>query len=384
VVLRVDRPFEGVAYPDRRTPIPAPQGGLGVVADGRSDTLSLMDLGAGERLAAVPVGRDPVSIDGPTALALDAPRGAIYMTISNPEIPGAGPHAAHASGKSYGHVQALSRVDLRLLGEVQVDGKPASMILSEDRARLVVSHFNLKSAIAQLPDIESVRGVITIIDPGGFEVDPPPGPKSIAVCVAPDGLALSRPDGAKAFVACYGEDTIAVVDVSDPSADPVRIALGPTAGTPDAPIYGPSGVSLSPDGATVAIGCQASKEVRFFDVPSSLVLDGETIAVPGSPRGLAWSLDGSRLYVPTQDPDAIHAFDADGGEVAHRAFTPDECSAPRLVHPAGAGRLLLVCSGDAASPGRLLSLDEGTLDTVWSAQTGVYPDALAVVPGGAP
>src|SRR5690242_8868052 len=64
--------YEGEAYPDRRPKIEVPEGGMGVVTDSRSDTISLISLATGERFGVLPVGRDPVTIDGPHHAAIDA------------------------------------------------------------------------------------------------------------------------------------------------------------------------------------------------------------------------------------------------------------------------------------------------------------------------
>lgn len=386
VIEHRDVPFTGTAYPNRRVPIKVPAAGLGVVADVGSDTLSFVDLGTGQRSAKLPVGRNPVNTDGPDALAIDPPRGALYVALSYPETFGTGPHAAHLSGTLFGYVQKLALDDLRLLGEVSVDAHPTELALSEDRGRIVVSHFNLVDALKQLPDLEAAQGALAVIDPSDLDRSPAPDPVRIPVCVAPEGLALSRPDGALAYVACYGEDTIAVVDLSKPSANISRVPVGPGPGAPGQPSYGPRSATLSPDGATLALGCAVSHEVRFFDVASSTIQGARTIVTTGTPFFPAWSADGARLYVPVQGPDALLVFDVanDNTEAAQRAFAPGECDKPHVVQVESEAAVLLVCAGNGTDAGRVLALDASTLATLSSTEVGIDPHAIARLPAGAP
>src|SRR5207253_2599433 len=63
-----DLPYHGLAFPDRRVSISVPAGGLAIVTDSLSDTLSVVDPSAHQRVAGLPVGRDPLGVDGPVAI----------------------------------------------------------------------------------------------------------------------------------------------------------------------------------------------------------------------------------------------------------------------------------------------------------------------------
>ncbi|WP_437573533.1 hypothetical protein [Sorangium sp. So ce887] len=76
--------YEGDAYPDRRPEIAIPDGGMGVVTDSLSETISLIALETGERFGVRPVGRDPVTIDGPHRVVVDAAGGALYIATRPP------------------------------------------------------------------------------------------------------------------------------------------------------------------------------------------------------------------------------------------------------------------------------------------------------------
>jgi YVTN family beta-propeller protein len=144
-------PYVGEAYPDRRTPVAIPPGGLGVVTDSYSDTLSLLDLGTGKTLGSVPVGRDPVGLDGPHHVTVDPSGGFVYIGLSYPAIATGGPHGSHGSSLQYGYVQKLALDDFRILGQVRVDSNPGDIASSEDGKRVVVSHFDLQRAITSSP-----------------------------------------------------------------------------------------------------------------------------------------------------------------------------------------------------------------------------------------
>jgi DNA-binding beta-propeller fold protein YncE len=377
--------YQGEAYPNRRPKLVIPAGGMGVVSDSRSDTVSFVDLATGKRFASYPVGRDPVTIDGPHHVVVDRAAGALYVALSYPVLAGAtGPHVSHGSSSVAGYAQKLSLEDMRVLGEVQVDSNPGDIVLSEDGKRLVVSHFDLKRALDNPGDLEAARAALVVIDPATMAPTGSPDPVRIPLCVAAHGVTLSRPDAAHAYAACYGEDVLAVADLSDSKAPVKRIPLGPDA-TVGNPNYGPYGAVMSPDGKTIAVSNTVSKDVRFFDVASETFDDTKTIKTQGAPYFVAWSTDGSHLYIPTQDPDAIHLVDLtqNNQEIAFRALA-GVCQHPHVTELVGGSTVFLVCEGDQKAPGDVLMLDAQTLSTNAATQVGVYPDAFFRVQGGAP
>jgi hypothetical protein len=376
-------PYVGEAYPDRRAPVVVPPGGMGIVTDSLSDTLSLLDLGTGARFGTVPVGRDPVGIDGPHHVAVDQAAGTAFVALSYPVLAASGPHASHGSSVQSGFAQKLALDDFRILGQVRVDENPGDIVLSEDGKRLVVSHFDLQRAIASQGDPEKARATLAVIDPETLALTGSPDPVRITTCTAPHGVALSRPDGARAYIACYGDDTLTVVDlVAGKVVD--RVPVAPVPGLPGAPNYGPYSAVLSPDGSTVAIGNTVSKDVRFFDVASGTVDPARTVATLGAPYFPSWSPDGALLYIPLQAPDGVVVIDVANGnaEVARRDFASGECRSPHLAEIVGA-EIWVVCEGDHKANGEVLRLDSTSLATMKTIEVGIYPDSLVRV-GGTP
>jgi len=382
-VVHVYDPYEGDAYPNRRTPLDIPDTGVGLVTNSYSDTLSVLDLKTGASLGDYPVGRDPVNLDGPHHVTISPSGDAVYVALSYPVVNTSGPHASHGSSIQAGYAQKLDGTDLRVLGQVRVDTNPGDIVVSADGKRLVVSHFDLQRAIKNPGDIDAVRATLAVIDPSTMALTGSPDATRIPTCVAPHGVALSQPDGATAYVACYGEDTLAVVDLAAGKVlDRVPMAPG-VEGFGD-PQFGPYSAVMSPGGGQIAVGNTVSNDIRFFDVKSGKMQPERTLSMLGAPYFPAWSPDEKQLIVPLQAPDGVAVYDLEtSAETAHRDFTSNECPLPHVAMHLDDGLIALVCEGDHKTTGKVLWLDPDTLATVRQAEVGVYPDAFAVFAKGA-
>lgn len=376
-------PYEGEAYPDRREPLEIPEGGAGFVTNSYSDTVSVLDLGTGETLGTYPVGRDPVTLDGPHHVVVSPSGDAVYVALSYPVVSVSGPHASHGSSARSGYAQKLAGDDMRVLGQVRVDENPGEIVLSEDGSRLVTSHFDLQRAIKNPTDIDAARATVAVIDPEEMLLTGSAAATRIPTCVAPHGMVLSRPDGATAYVACYGEDAIAVVDLEGKVVKD-RVVVGSNAEGFGDPVYGPYSIVASPGGGLLAVGNTVSKDVRFFDTSTSKMAPDLSLSTQGAPYFPAWLEGEAKLAVPTQAPDGIAVFDmATQAEITSRQFTGEECPLPHVASVLKDGTIALVCEGDHAEPGKVVWLDPVTLETKREATVGVYPDALAVFQGEA-
>lgn len=377
-------PYAGDAYPDKRPTFKLPSGDVGLVSNNGSDSVSVLDLVSEMSMGSAPVGRSPVDNDGPHHIAGDRAGGFAYIALAYPAPAAApGPHAAHGSSSRSGFVQKLALDDLRVVGEVRIDTNPGDIVLSEDRKRLVASHFDLRKALVKGATDDEKRATLAVMNPASILAEGSPLPVLITTCVAPHGIALSRPDGKTAYAACYGEDAIAVVDLENPKAPVVRVPIGAGSGQIGAPTYGPYSAVLSPSGDKLAVGDTESKDVRFFNV-TSRTFEALVLKTMGAPYFPAWSTDGNTLYVPTQTPDAIQVVDlATGKPVTSRVFADKSCVLPHeAVFGSDHGTLYLVCEGDHVSPSVVLALDPTTLETKATMPVGAYPDRLLVL--GAP
>ncbi len=368
--------YQGEAYPNQRKPLVLPNTGALFVSNSYSDTLSVLDAVSGAVLGTYPVGRDPVSLDGPHHVVVSKPSNAVYVGLSYP-VPdtGDGPHAAHGSAVKPGFAQKLALSDLSIIGQVRVDNNPGDIVVSADGKRVFTSHYDLIRALKNPTDIDAARATIAVIDASTMALVNSPAPKRITTCVAPHGMIVSEPDAATAYVACYGEDSLAIVDVDKGTVE--RIAVGPNVVGFGNPSYGPYSLAISPDGKTIAIGDTTSTDVRFFDVTTKQMLPSQTIKVFGIPYFPAWSADGTQLVIPLQASDGIVIIDvATQQEVKYRSFVADECKRPHVVLRLPNDTLAVTCEGDHISAGNVVWLNPSTLETIQSQEVGVYPDAL--------
>lgn len=376
--------YTGDAFPNRRTPLVIPASGVLFVTNSYSDTISVLDAASAEVLGTYPVGRDPVSLDGPHHVVVSEATNALYLGLSYPaEDTGQGPHAAHGSSVKPGFAQKLALSDLSILGQVRIDNNPGEIVISANGKHVFTSHFDLARAVKNPTDINAARATIAVIDPSTMALVDSPAPKRITTCVAPHGMVLSEPDGATAYVACYGEDAIAVVDVNAGTVERIPVATNVTGfGNP---MYGPYSLMPSPNGEVIAMGNTVSKDVRFFDKTTKQMLLSQTLSAVGAPYFPAWSADGAQLVIPLQSPDGIVIIDvATRQEVEYRPFAADECKLPHIVTRLPDGTYAVTCEGDHVGPGKVLWLDPMTLETIHSRDVGVYPDALVYYRKGGP
>ncbi len=286
-----------------------------------------------------------------------------------------GPHATHGGSGVPGYAQKIDLKDLSVLGQVRVDPNPGDIVLSEDGSRLVVSHYDLQRATKNPTDIVAARATLALIDPATLAQ-----PQLIKTCVAPHGVALSRPDGRTAYVACYGEDRLALVDLTQPTAQPVLVDMGPGVVGFGAPSYGPYASTLTPDGAWVVVSNLESSDVRFFEVATGAFDPTKTIATLGAPYFPAFTADG-KIVIPTQKPDALVTVDLDGIDPPSTvSFSAADCILPHEV-VLDQDQTYVVCEGDKKSPGTVVVLD-ADMQVLSSTPVGVFPDALRIVGGG--
>lgn len=370
------QPYHGDAYVEPAADIPWPAGELALTSDSLADTLTAIDPLTGTRLVSVPVGRDPVAIDGPHHLAIDRARGHVYVALSYPAAAlTPGPHAAHGSSLRPGYVQKLRLRDLRPVAERAIEANPGDIALSADGSTLVISHFDLVAA-SKAGTVDQRRGRLTWLPAASVGAV---APKTTQVCILPHGLTVSA-DGKRAWVACYGEDAVASVDFAQTPPAVVRTPLGPAARSDGAPSYGPYSLVADPSGQRAAVGCTESRDLRFFDLQLGEVAKPRwSEPGAGAVYFAAWSADGATLWVPTQAPDAVYRVDAATGKTEKtRTFVASECQKPHEVQRSQSGPLLVVCEGDHQGPGQVLALDPQSLQTLWSVPTGAYPDRVAL------
>jgi DNA-binding beta-propeller fold protein YncE len=376
------------AWGPRCADLAIPDGGLGYVTNSLMNSVAVLDLAAGTVLGTHPVGVGPLAENGPHHLAIDLAQGVFYSPLAFPAaaIP-AGPHAEHGSSATPGVFIKRSLCDFRLLGQADIDPNPGDLALSPDRRTAYVSHFDLLRAQINRDDPERQRSNLIVIDTATMTRT-----ATIPVCVAAHGMVVS-PDGRTVFLACYGDDALGVVSLDGPRPTVRLVYLnGAAPANVTNPSYGPYSLALSPDGATVWVGCAVANVLVAYDIAAgALDLTRLTRRLPGKAWFAGFSPDGSTLVVPTQGRDSVARISTAPGLALRdqRYFTPEECTLPHQVSYGPDGLYYLVCEGRHATdparsqPGTVLALHPDDLHTVRSFPVGVFPDAIVFARGGA-
>lgn len=359
------------AYPNLRVPIEPEGRRLAYVSNSLSDTISVLDLDAFEVLANVPVGRDPVSVDGPHHLAIDRERGFLYVALSYPlAADSLGPHGGHGLSDLSGYVQRLSLDDLAPLGEGRVDPSPGDLVLGPGGERVFVTHYDLVKALDQT-FLEERRATLLWFEPAP-ELGVSAGAVRVTVCVAPHGVLLPE-DGERAFVACAGEDSVAIVDVATKSVE--RVPVADSIGRPGFPIHEPYALLADREFSRLLVSNLSGKSLMSFAVGASLTREW-VAPVLGLPYFAAW-LDSERVLVPLQTPSGVAVLEAANGQLAAEAsYRDSECENPHEALVSSDGRVFLVCEGDHERNGAIVELDPDTLAIERRVEVGVFPDRL--------
>ena len=365
-------------------PPPGPSGRL-LVTNSLDDTLSLVELATVgtpdfRELARVPVGLNPVELEGPHHTAVSPAGDFYYVGISN-YVPGggSGPHGAHGTGADDGYCLKLSAKDNRLVASTRVDRNPGDVIVSADGRTLYQTHFDLLR-IADVarkggPEKDMVARLV-ILDAETMTVK-----ERVQVCPAPHAVRLSA-DERTAYVACWS-DEVAVVDLAAEGKPVTRVKVAAGSGTAVNPRHQPYALTVSPTTGDVWVSSLASKQVQVLEPGTRAMNPERTVYLRGAPMFGAFTQDGRTLYMPYQQEYAVAVIDAATSTVQRTVqlsqagclnvhqfmLTPDERHG------------LAVCEGDHIGPGTLhvVDLAEGTvLSTV---KMGIFPDSVSLLRG---
>jgi DNA-binding beta-propeller fold protein YncE len=384
-------PYDGQAFPDRRPRVAWPDAGAAAVtSDNGSDTITVVSLADHRALGTYPIGLDPLANDGPHHLQIDPARRVLFTAYAYPPpVLSPGPHGAHGASNQLGVLVAHSLEDLRVLARADVESNPGDLLLTPDRTRIAVTHFELSRVLQW--------------DAGVPERDGGSDPRSSAVtlhdartlqrlatarpCMAAHGGAIS-PDGRWLLLACNGEDAVAVLDLQSPTLASRLFSVGPGASSLPDVRYGPYSITLTPDGSTGYVANLEGRDVREFRIGPDGALTFESarsVRVNGAAFFSALGPDGTTLIVPTQSPDQLVVVERATMTVRRaRSMPAAECKLPHQINRAPDGRYFLVCEGvhgaTRREPGALLAIDPETLETRARVQTGIYPDAVEFVP----
>jgi DNA-binding beta-propeller fold protein YncE len=375
----IDEPWP---TPGSLSPI-GPAGRL-VITNNMDDTLSLLDLdtmdspGWGE-LARIPVGLNPVELEGPHH-TVASPDGAFYYVGISNFVPGAGsgPHGAHGAGTSDGYCLKLDSTTNRLVGSVRVDPNPGDVIVSKDGRTLYQTHFDLLK-IAEVAkrggSEEEMDSRMAILDAETMTRKE----EMVKVCPAPHAVRLSL-DGRRAYIACWS-DEVAIVELEQPSRPVTRVKVAANAGNAVSPRHEPYALTVSPSTGAVWVSSLASRSVQYLD-PATLTMDpSRTVFLAGPPMFGAFTRDGQTLYMPFQSEDAIAIIDPASSTVQETLpLAPSGCLNVHQVELTPDERYaLVVCEGDHVGPGTFHAVDLAEKKVVKTVQVGIFPDSVAIL-----
>jgi DNA-binding beta-propeller fold protein YncE len=360
--------------PGKMIAIPAARAAY--VTNNASDTLSVIDRD-GDAVDVVPVDLDTSAHEAPHHLAIDSSAGRVFVALGFPAEPTKkkDPHASHGNAEGVGKLARLDLATLAVKETRDVDENPGDVLLTHDRRRVLVTHFDMKRAM----DVASRGGASPATMFASVVVFDAHEMKRLGarpICVAPHGIAVTK-DDKTAFVACYGSDELAVVDLSQASFPVSRHPLGASQGVPGVPRYGPYSATLSPDESLVVVADLEGQDVRVFDRADKRFIEKMTVPLSAKAFMPAF-VDARTLLVPLQAPDGLAKIDVDVAKVEKRTtFAKDQCSLPHAVRVAKDGRVYLVCEGDHRAPGTVLEIDPATLAPKKRWIVGAYPDGIA-------
>lgn len=352
----------------------------GYVTNNGSDSISVIDRD-GDSVITVPIDLDPDAREAPHHLAVDSATKHVFVALAFP--PEArkdvsakkDPHASHGNASDVGKLARLDLATLAVRESQDVDENPGDVVLTHDRSRVVVTHFDMKRAMdvaAQGKASPSTMFAHLVL----FDARSMKRLGSRGLCVAPHGVTITR-DDRTAYVACYGSDELAIVDLASEGLSTSRIPLGALQGVPGVPRFGPYSATLSPDEKLVVVADLEGQDLRVLDRETRKFLPEKMVPLAAKAFMPAF-VDGRTLLVPMQSPDGLARVDLDAAKVVRRtSFPRDVCALPHVVRIAKDARAYLVCEGDHRGPGTVLEIDPSTLDVKKKWTVGITPDGLA-------
>ncbi len=324
---------------------------MALVLDARRDALHAIALDdSAEPLATVSLSEDPIASDGPAAIVVDPSRRTAFVALAPPLPPHPpGPHARHVLLPSDGALLSLSLDTLSVRARARTEPDSDGLALSADGAALWLSSRELLRALDARLAPESRNGTLTRRDPDTLAVTARARP-----CLVPSAVAADPTASTRAWVACFGEDALASVRVDGDALAVERFAMGEGAGRFPSVRYAPQRVAVDAARGRVWSAQGDSHDLRAFSlVDHRIEVTVLLAATPMQPL-----VDGQRVVVPTRDPASVVVVEGDA--IASR-FALDEsvCVSPVSLARDPSG-LYLLCEGDEARDGAIVSLDPTT------------------------
>jgi len=321
----------GVAFADG--------GNVLYVANRRSDNLTAIDLGSGNKSGSVRTMRSPVDVaatpDGQSVCVVSSYYGGNYLEVVDTATN-----------------QIIATVDLKAYPEKPSDyGWPPPRMLIDGDGR---------KAYVTVPD----AGKVIVVDVAAGRLN-----ASIGVGSRPTDLCLTA-DGRTLYVACQGAGSIVAIDTAENRVvDTVYQGMSPW------------DVAFSRDGTRACITDSVSDVLSIVDAATGELL--RQVAVGAMPRSVVVSPLDDLAYVAALDNQSIDVVDINNGTVVASAsvgLTPTDLAMSRD----GSTIAVMLENMDTAAPGASETtvgiLDTGSLKMTRSAKVGRYGGGIDVSP----
>jgi YVTN family beta-propeller protein len=278
------------------------------VTNGKSNTVSVIDLRTFEPAKTIAVGVDP------TGVAANGKKNEIYVVNSgsnnvnvidaekNVVVATIGVHGrpyfidvsedgkrAYVANSGSANVSVIDLDKKAVIGNVRVGSAPGLARVSPDGATVVVSN----------------RGdnTVSVIDAKMLRVR-----ATLPVCQQPEDIAI-LPDSSKAFVACSGSSQVASIALASAetkggSTSDHMLALLDVGRTPVS-------LALKPDGGELIVCDFDSDSISIIETGTNEV--GSSALIGQHPTHAVVTLDNSRLYASNFGSDSVAVYDIDMG-----------------------------------------------------------------------
>jgi DNA-binding beta-propeller fold protein YncE len=376
--------YDGPPFP--HDPAPTSMVGKIVTTNNGDDTLSIVDPAAPAPPQKIPVGFNPVDLEGPHHISVDPAGKFLYVNLSLPaSVVGVGPHGAHGSSVKPGWVLKLDATTGREVGRVDVDPNPGDNTLTPDGKTLYVTHYDLPSWFANSAPDKNIRdgdSKLIAIDTATMVRT-----AKVPICPAAHGVRMSV-DGKQLYATC-GPDEIAVVDL--PAMTVRRVALTP--GTPEGGSCTrcPYALTVAPDGtvwvSSIGMGTSARGMVSLYDPVTGEFDPASHTQLRGSAMFAAFigTKEAYRAFVPEQGAagDAVRIYQSQPRgtplmEIGAITLDRADCQKAHMLEAEGTHGHM-VCEGDHVNPGTFVWLDLDARTVMGSQPIGVFPDGLVLV-----
>ena len=240
-------------------------------------------------------------------------------------------------------VEIVDLANKKILHTIPVAGAPAGIALSPDRTRAYVTR----------PEGHGVTVIDLAHEKVLSELGLPGGPLGVGV----------NPRTGEVYVADWFAERVFVLrPTPDGVALEAEIATGKS----------PSGIAVTPDGATLLVANRESDSVSVIDVATRK--ETRRIAVGTHPFGLTLSPDGTRAYTANVLSDDVSAIDIAAGRETGRVKTGQR---PYVIAFAG-GRGFVT---DQYS-NTVTAFDPATMQTLGAIDVGDHPEGIAATRDG--